>query len=246
VALRLNHAAQASHKKGNLMSIGEQHKTGEGGIGSVFGRLTDSLRDAIFVENPKGDAGESKPPAAPNQPTAATQAAALSADNPMTPRLHEAVMSRATGFRQLATNMQALEKVIPDEISRLRAAFAVLQQSGGSVPNLLQDIDLHARDLETQSMRFREESDSERKQRVGQREKSLEDAQSLIDAAQSEVTRQQEIIDAQQKKITDLKVEIQNQTAELDRASQQFSAAVEHEKNWLATQGKNVRALATD
>ncbi|EKS66752.1 MULTISPECIES: hypothetical protein [Caballeronia] len=228
------------------MSIGEKHTTGEGGIGSVFGRLTDSLREAIFVENPKGDAGSSNPNVTPNQPTAATQAAASAADNPMTPRLHEAVMSRATGFRQLATNMQALEKVIPDETSRLRAAFAVLQQSGGSIPNLLQDIDLHARDLETQSLRFREESDRERKQRVGQREKSLEDAKSLIDAAQLEVNRQQEIIDAQQKKITHLKVEIQNQTAELDRASEQFSAAVEHEKNWLAAQSKNVKALATD
>ncbi|KEY57256.1 hypothetical protein [Serratia sp. DD3] len=214
--------------------------------GSIFGRFSDSLREAIFEVEPKSTTANESPAATETpQSSGTTEANGVTsiADNPMVERLHQAVLARATVFRQLISNMTALEKVLPDEAARLQAAFAVLKQNGASVANLQQEIELHMRDLETQELRFREEAASERKQRIDERQKVVAEKQAIVEKAQAEIERQQQLILTEQAKMADLSQELKDQTAELDRTAELFSAAFNHEKEWLLRQKLNLNVL---
>ncbi|WP_127958644.1 hypothetical protein [Serratia microhaemolytica] len=220
----------------------------EGKPNSIFGRFADSLREAIFEADPKSTTVSEGTPEKPEPLLSISETEGNTitniADNRMTERLHQTVLARATVFRQLISNMTALEKVLPDETARLQAAFAVLKQSGASVANLQQDIELHMRDLETQELRFREEAASERKQRVDEPQKIMAEKQAIVETAQAEIERQQQLILTEQAKLAELSQEIKNQTAELDRTTELFSAACNHEREWLLRQKLNLDILS--
>ncbi|PVZ84329.1 hypothetical protein C9426_23840 [Serratia sp. S1B] len=217
--------------------------------GSIFGRFSDSLREAIFEVEPKSTTASESPPATteapPSSGTTEVNVVTNIADNPMVERLHQAILARATVFRQLINNMTALETVLPDEAARLQAAFAVLKQNGASVANLQQDIELHMRDLETQELRFREEAATERKQRIDERQKIVAEKQAIVEKAQAEIERQQQLILTEQAKLADLSQEIKDQTTDLDRTAELFSTAFNHEKEWLLRQKLNLDVLGT-
>jgi hypothetical protein len=142
------------------MGTSDKDKASEGGFGS---RLFSGLKDLILEdEAPAPDKAAQGSPAATQKPT---QGAApyepsmasrptLAASSPMTASLLEQVLNRATAFTALNEALKPLEEIIPDEMTRYRAAFAVIKKNR-TLDQVVQAIDLqHLHMLEDEVTRF--------------------------------------------------------------------------------------------
>jgi hypothetical protein len=142
------------------MGTSDKDKASEGGFGS---RLFSGLKDLILEdEAPAPDKAVQDSPAAAQKPTqgaapyepSTASKSTLAASSPMTASLLEQVLSRATAFTALNEALKPLEEIIPDEMTRYRAAFAVIKKNR-SLDQVIQAIDLqHLHMLEDEVTRF--------------------------------------------------------------------------------------------
>jgi hypothetical protein len=142
------------------MSTSDKDKASEGGFGS---RLISGLKDLILEDEAPapektaadGSAAGQKPAqnAGPYAPSMASSPA-LTVSSPMTASLLEQVLNRATAFTALNEALKPLEEIIPDEMTRYRAAFAVIKKNR-SLDQVIQAIDFqHLHMLEDEVTRF--------------------------------------------------------------------------------------------
>ena len=144
------------------MSTGDEEKAGEVGFGA---RFFSGLKDLILEEEKPAANGPAiaKPSAAnssaqglPSGDSAAqfsSQANSV-AHSSMAASLLEQVLNRATAYIALTDAIKPLEEIIPDEMTRYRAAFAIVKKNR-SLDQVLQAIDMqHLQILEDEVTRF--------------------------------------------------------------------------------------------
>lgn len=144
------------------MSTGDEEKAGEVGFGA---RFFSGLKDLILEEEKPAANGPTMPkPSSANstaQGLASGEPAAQVSSQPtsaayssMAASLLEQVLNRATAYTALTDAIKPLEEIIPDEMTRYRAAFAIVKKNR-SLDQVLQAIDMqHMQILEDEVTRF--------------------------------------------------------------------------------------------
>lgn len=127
--------------------------------------------------------------------------------SPMYANLLSVTLSRATAYTALTEAMTPLEEIIPDEMTRYRAAFAVIKKSR-TLEQVVQAIDMqHLEVLEEEVARFD----------VQARSKQHQDVQSRIDEAAALKAR----IEAANARVVELRRELEQQVAAIEQSIQQ-------------------------
>ncbi len=205
------------------------------------------LKDAIFEEEVQTEKVETTPlTTAPTQSAQSSASLALTPNisNPLLPKLQLAVMARQTSLKLLLDNMDAMKNAVPDDMARLKAAFAIISKNGVNVAQLSQELNLHITDLESHASQFESESAAQKEQRIGtkttqkqqlieQTEQTRQSMDALRKQTEQRLLDMQKQIDANQIKISEVDSLIVAESAELDKTAQRFAEAKMSVLTWL-------------
>lgn len=222
----------------------------------------DKLKGAIFEEEPQTEPAESTAPASVTVSTSTTapvQNSVLLAptsdlNNPLLPKLKLAVMARQTNLKALLDNMEAMKSAVPDDMARLKAAYAIISKNGVKAAQLAQELNLHLTDLENHAAQFESESAAQKEQRVGaktaQKQQLIEQTaqtRQAMDALRKQtelrIIEMQKQIDANQSKVLEVDRLIQTESAELDKTAQLFAGAKGNVLTWLKGMSSLINTL---
>jgi hypothetical protein len=157
--------------------------------------------------------------------------------------LQAKIGARRTPFTSLLESSEKLRAIIPDDITRLKAAAAT---TAGDKAAILQAIDIHINDLDTEALNFQRFQDGEAKSKVEAFNTSGDGA--LQDAAEAdkrigeltqEIQHLQQRAADQRSASAQAKQSAAAEQAELDRKSAAFTLALNAAKSSLLQQ-KNV------
>lgn len=84
----------------------------------------------------------------------ATPTVSFGVDPAMVADIKKLIARRPTPYTTLRENADAMAEALPDESSRIRAAFAMLKKSGTPAAQVVSSIDLHIRDIEGEKQNF--------------------------------------------------------------------------------------------
>jgi hypothetical protein len=202
------------------MSTGDEEKAGESGFGA---RFISGLKDLI-LEDDKPDrpsaTGKKLSDASPSTSALAADASARlsarpvsSSDSPMAASLLEQVLGRSTAFTALNDAIKPLEEIITDEMTRYRAAFAIIKKNR-SLDQVVQAIDLqHMQILEEEVTRFASQT----------KQKEATD----IDVLVAEAKTLKDNVQAAAQQIVKLREETENRILVVEGAAQRDRTRVE-------------------
>jgi chromosome segregation ATPase len=194
----------------------------------------NSIKGAIWEDDPNAtqqSAAPASPAATPSVVATRNVSAASSVNAEMVAAIRTNTLNRKTPYTALLETATKLESVIPDEVTRIKAAFATV---GGqrTVESILQAIDVHVSDVDGERMRFAQATEQRRKTELSslnaaltQVNESTAQMQANIEALNRQIQTANETINANTIKASDLSSQIFARTAEFDQAQQQFDAA---------------------
>ena len=155
------------------------------------------------------------------------------ADDKFVQALRAAIKSRATAFTALLATADKLASVIPDANTRLKAAYATVAGEGRDVRSILQAIEVHAADLESQRMQFSKQAEDAMKATIGSKKAELDAIDPSIASAQQQVQSLQQQIQALNEAIAqknirkgELAADIATEEQRFNSAKQQFETAL--------------------
>lgn len=251
----------------------DDNKDNAEGFGS---RLLSGLKDALFEEEQParqsagGPAADPAPAsaapvqarplgaatAASAQPVAAAAAAPVARDSAMFTNLMGLTLARQTAYTALTEAMTPLEEIIPDEMTRYRAAFAVIKKNR-TLDQILQAIDLqHMEALEQEVARFGVQAKNKEFTDVQTRMDESNQLKAKIEAANAQVQNLRRELEERVKTIEDsvqrdrkraeeLEHEVQQQRAQIDSVQRQFDSTAQAVRESLTTaKAKILRYLA--
>lgn len=184
-------------------------------------------------------------------PAGAASTPVASVDQEMLATLQKKISSRSSPYVTLIEAAQRLVTVIPDETTRLKAAFAMVSGEGNrSVSSITQAIDVHIADLEGERIRFKNASDEQmnsksavlRNQAGGL---SAQNATSTgqIERLQAEIAKLQDAIVKNTGLCRDLNLQADNAEAEIKAVSAAFDRTVDYLKNDLAAKKRSLASV---
>jgi chromosome segregation ATPase len=156
----------------------------------------------------------------------------------MVAAIKKATLGRKTPYTALLEASEKLLGVIPDAVTRLKAAYAMVGTESRSVGQISKAIDLHISDADGERLRFMQASKQKRDAEIG----SL---QSTIATQQAEFSRLQKEQEDLQKRLQDVQAgmamataaiqsatsEVSTREAEISKVEQQFDEAAKQVKN---------------
>jgi DNA anti-recombination protein RmuC len=135
------------------------------------------LGNFVEFENKEG---VEQPKVPPTKPTINSNGSSPPVyDTDMLATLNKVISQRKTPYTALLEVAQKLEKTVPDEFMRIKAAFAIVSADGRSAENVIQAIDVHISDIDSEHMRFKNTTDQQilqKSQTLRERAKSLTEA----------------------------------------------------------------------
>lgn len=164
---------------------------------SIFKKVLDQI--VVF--------DETKEPTQPTPPPAAVQPAkdwkpgatqVMTYDATMLDQLNAVIVGRKSAYNTLLESSQKLASLIPDETTRIKAAFATLD--GRSFVDISSAIDVHVSDLELQRNRFKQTTEQQVAQRVGSLRQTAAKCATTIEACNrrlAEITQEAERLQQQ-------------------------------------------------
>lgn len=174
-------------------------------------------------------------------PTAANTAAVAAAvtsgyDQEMLATLQKVITNRKTSYTALIEASDKLKAVIPDDITRLKAAFAMISGEGQrTLDTITQALDVHSQDLSGELIRFKQASEGAVKAKVGSLRSTVQNLTASnetrtqqIANLQAQMATLQQGIAADTVKITELSGQANNAEAEIAATTEKFAAAVEY------------------
>ena len=121
----------------------------------------------------------------------------------MTASLMELVLNRTTAYTALTEAMTPLEEIIPDEMTRYRAAFAVIKKNR-TLEQVVQAIDLqHMQILESEITRFAAQAKEREASDVDTRIHEAQTLKANIEAANTQVVKVRQEMEARIRAIED-------------------------------------------
>jgi predicted nucleic acid-binding Zn-ribbon protein len=200
--------------------------------------MLGKLKGLIFEEDGSSKAPQQPQVATPigTSPVAATPGAVQAApiaDDKFVQALRSAIKSRQTAFTALLATADKLANVIPDANMRLKAAYATVAGEGRDVRSILQAIDVHTADLESQRMQFTRQAEDAMKIAVGSKQAELDtidpsisSAQQQIQALTAQISSLNESIAQKTIRKSELSTEIATEQQRFAGAKQQFETAL--------------------
>lgn len=176
---------------------------------------------------PRASAGHPAPgsgfiPASPPMPAGA----APMQSSPMFNSLMSVTLGRATAYTALTEAMTPLEEIIPDEMTRYRAAFALIKKSR-TLEQVVQAIDMqHLEVLEEEIARFGVQAKSKEYQEVHSRMEESASLKARIDAANAKVLELRRQLEEQVRDIEDSVQRDRQRANEIDRAVEENRQAI--------------------
>lgn len=222
-----------------------------GAFGGFIGALKGALFEDDSLKSEKPVSAAAAPASAAGQggaapPSAAPMAAANLAPqvNPMVAMMMQSVMGRATAYTALQEALAPLEKYIPDEASRYKAAFDIVGKTR-SIEQIVQAIEMqHMQALQNEAQRFTGQAQGKQDEEITARMKEAEGLRLRITAAQDEAGRLRKQTEERLKAlegdiagcaqtIESIEQEVSTKRAAIERVNAQFNAAVEAVKDHL-------------
>lgn len=130
-------------------------------------------------------------------------------------------------FLEFQASLLALEKVVPDEATRYRSAFATAATMGVTVPVLLEAARWYRELLKSESKEFEQELQAKRKTEIGTKQSEIERLQKDIASASETIQRLTREIGENQAKAKALQSQMDESTTRLDRAKARFEKSVQ-------------------
>ena len=164
--------------------------------------------------------------AATPAPKAAVAAAKGDAvDQQMLTTLREQIAARSTAYVTLTEAAQRLSGVIPDQTTRLKAAFAMVSGEGiRSVASITQAIDVHIADLEGERMRFKQASDAQTSVKSAALRKQADALAAQAAAGSAQIERMQADIASLQADSVQTAAQCRALNAQADQADTEITA----------------------
>jgi predicted nucleic acid-binding Zn-ribbon protein len=140
-------------------------------------------------------------------------------------------LNRKTPYTALLEAAEKLASVIPDQVTRLKAAYAMVGEQR-TVGAILQAIDVHISDVDGERLRFNQASDQRRKTELSSLTAASQQLAEANKSMNGEIAAMQERIRAltdsiitNEGKVSELTAQLNSRTLEFDLAVQQFDAA---------------------
>ena len=207
----------------------------EGGFGSRFlsglkGLILEDEVPSKQAPDAAGAAPSPAPAAASGQQAPTPVFTALTSagmpDSPMYASLLSVTLARTTAYTALTEAMTPLEEIIPDEMTRYRAAFAVIKKNR-TLDQVIQAIDMqHMEVLEQEVARFSVQAKSKQYQDVEARLEEAANLKASIEAANAKVVALRRELDAQVNAIEQGIQHDRERAAEIDRAVEENRQAI--------------------
>jgi chromosome segregation ATPase len=183
------------------------------------------------------------------QPSVSGVVASSAYDQDMYTSLQKTVMGRKTPYTALLESSEKLRSIIPDDTTRVKAAF-VSAADGRTPADVLKSIDVHISDLEGERARFAKSSDQQIVQRCATPRQLAQEVVAQIDIANQAITDYET-------RIVNLKTDIENFTSksqqmlqdaaaaetEIQQVSEKFNKTVEYAKNELAVRKQQLSTI---
>lgn len=198
--------------------------------------MWDKFKSAIFEEDPNA------PKAAPAQgQTTTVRAGNITQGVPsmLSPgvnpefvaAIRKGVFSKNTALTQLITAADALQTIIPDQVTRFKAAFATA--GNGRTPNqIIAAVDIHMADVDGEEGRFKVVLDQKLGSEIQQLNQIVQNAEASVTAMAGEIERSQARIAELQKKMgetaqqrNEAATAVTTKTAELEHTTSAFKLA---------------------
>ncbi len=194
--------------------------------------MWDKFKSAIFVEEP----GDAKPAPAPaSAPVvgslhATPQAVPMGVNPEFVAAIKKAVFGKSTALTALVEAADKLANIIPDPVTRFKAAFATAS-SGRTVQQIAAAADIHLADVEGEELRFKAAVDGKLGSEINQLEATASSAAAQITSLQRQLEEtQQRIIQLTQQQAEAAALAGQKKI-ELQTTSEQFKAAAQTVRN---------------
>jgi len=205
----------------------------------------------FFVETEETNEAPTAKPAIPVSAVVPTAKAASSVDQEMLASLQKKIHARSSPYITLIEAAQRMSGVIPDESTRIKAAYTMVSADGTrSLSSIMQAIDVHIADLEGERLRFRNASDEQtsrksaamRDQARNLEEQNAENA-AQIQRLQADVAKLQTAIATNAAQSRELKQEADSADGEIKRVSIAFDVAVDFLKRDLAAKKNSLTTI---
>lgn len=204
--------------------------------------------------NPEPRAASAAPrPAAP-PPIPATASPSASSSPRTQAGIDEAILSKLKqtlqennrpgfDFLEFQASLAALEKVVPDEATRYRSAFATAATMGVTVPVLMESAQAYRDLLKREQQEFERELQARQKQDVGNKQTEIERIRKDIQTASETIQRLTREIAEGQAKAQALQTQLDDATSKLTRARDRFESTVQHLDAEMLQQQKQIQTL---
>ncbi len=146
-------------------------------------------------------------------------------------------------FLEFQASLLALEKVVPDEATRYRSAFATAATMGVTVPVLLESARWYRNLLKSESQEFEQELQAKRKTEIGTKQSEVERLDKDIASASETIQRLTREIGENQAKAKALRSQIDETTTRLDRAKIRFEKSVQTVDAEIQRQEQQIQAI---
>jgi uncharacterized coiled-coil protein SlyX len=235
------------------MNDSDSRGSSAGGFGSrLFSGLKDLILEEEFPVRSGSAAAQPSPVAtAPVSSGGASAAPVNAANSTIVANLSQLVLSRATAYTALTEAMTPLADIIPDEMTRYRAAFAVIKKSR-TLEQVIQAIDLqHMQILEGEVTRFTAQAKEKEGSEVHARISEAKTLNAKIEAANAQVVSIRQEMEARireieegvqrdRKRIDDINREVEEKRAAIASVQHQFDGAVSSVKESLLQEKANI------
>ncbi len=248
------------------MATSDKSKAGEAGFGS---RFISGLKDLILEDEAPDQAkpdgatpaqdvrSSSQKPLAADASGFAAMQSGYTQSSPMAASLLEQVLSRPSAYTALHDAIKPLEEIIPDEMTRYRAAFAVIKKNR-TLDQVVQAIDMqHMQVLESEVTRFAAQAKQKEAADIDVR---LSEAQTLKDNVEAAAVQIIKLREETENRIRVVEAAMQRDRTRLDEIDRellekrqaiaqienQFNSAVASVKDSLVqTKAKILKYLTT-
>lgn len=208
------------------------------------------LEKYVLADDPKKPkAAEATAPVQANHPLGSAPPTSIAAapENQFITALRTAIKGRQSAYTQLLAAADKLVTIIPDANTRLKAAYAT---TGRNVVEVVQAIDVHISDLESQRMQFGAALEKTKNDALGTMQNELNGLDPSVTSMTATITSlSQQIQDLQQRigtataRKAELSTQISLKTNEFTSSEQQFAQALTVVKGELDGQKSIVQSV---
>lgn len=154
--------------------------------------------------------------------------------------LNNIVSARKSSYTSLLEISERMLKAIPDETTRINAAYSVISREGRSADNVVQSIDLHLSDLSSEFNSFMNTSENTKREnlsalqtKLSQTESSIQTNNKTIDELAARIGELKRMNDEASNNVVQINSEIENAKSAVDKVVDKYKTTYEYVVNDL-------------